>query len=349
MGKGSSKILEKHSEIFMLIATAVFLAISIEILSDMITGQIPLIFAPIPIAVILLSLLWVCNFYLGELTIERIPVILLLDRETGTLLPSTYPPSFSATLALNKLKEKTKLSKIFTKKLPERNDPIIRDLIEWTILYWLSTLSQITMTSNGRVISSPLPCPERQVNNFEIHELLTGFGENVFSEVIKNMQPKLVLPHGVEIITRRYEPKGLEVGMKVGDKSIFRGILSGEPGGSETVIKGSFFSPLNIFVIRSVIERVSSGATMFLHLSGYTPLSISTREIICKERVIKGDELQALERWIEIDCSLLVGYKMRGYLFWHPKFTKWCDWAEGMRLRAKHYFDSTLYLKPAWR
>ena len=88
-------------------------------------------------------------------------------------------------------------------------------------------------------------------------------------------------------------------------------------------MKSPFFSLLNIFVIRSVIERVSQGAMMFLHLSDYPPLSISTEEIICKEKVIKGEEVRDLERCIEIDCSLLVGYKMRGYLFWHPKFTKW--------------------------
>jgi len=113
--------------------------------------------------------------------------------------------------------------------------------------------------------------------------------------------------------------------------------MAGEPSGSELLLKGSRFTPLEFFKVRAFVERVSDGDVMVLRLLGYTPIIVNSEEIICKEK--------ELRKWIEVDCIFQVGFKMRKWLFWHPKFTKWYIWGEAMIARAKHYFDITIYLK----
>ncbi|WP_042680218.1 hypothetical protein [Thermococcus paralvinellae] len=63
--------------------------------------------------------------------------------------------------------------------------------------------------------------------------------------------------------------------------------------------------------------------------------------IICKEKTIEGKELEEYQKWIEIDCTIIIAYKMRGYLFWHPHFRRWYQWCEAMRAHARQYFDFT--------
>jgi len=350
-------LIERRLELLQVVVSAIIIAIAVNILSNVITGQVCVYSVSgfwlmiIAILAMFFSILWLSNIYLGKFILERIQVVLLLDRESGTVMPLDYSPASVASIILrHALKQEPQVLEKFAKELPKRSDPTIRDLVEVLIANWLSTTSMITMTPNGRVISQPIVSPTSKVKSLEVVEVLKKFGDNIFLKIISsdesfNFPAKVRIPHSVTIIARRYEPKGLELGVRVGKRAIFTRIMGGEPGGSELILRGSLLSPLKFFVIRAFTERISDGSPMFLWLSGYPPISKSPDRIICREKVIEGEELAKLRRWIEIDCVLLVGFKMRGYLFWHLNFGEWFRWGEAMIAHAKHYFNFSIYLK----
>ena len=304
----------------------------------------------------LFSILWLSNIYIGKFILERIPVVLLLNREIGKAIPLNYSPALATSLVLEHVfEQKSEISKKFAEELPKRSDPLIRDLIEILIVNWLSMTSVINMTPEGRVTLPPIASPTPKIRSLEIIEVLKKFGDNSLLKATDDParmfipHAKVIIPDDVTIIARRYEPKGLEISMGVKDRTgfnpIFTRIMGGKPSGSELVLKGSRFSPLEALVIRAFVERISDGATMFLWLSGYTPLSVGTNNIVCMEKVIEGKELEELRKWIEIDCVLLIGFKMRGWLFWHQRFAEWYRWGEAMLAHAKQYFNFSLYFK----
>jgi len=355
-------LIEKRSELLQIIIGAILIAMAINILSDAITGQIcvhstfELCLIILAIFAILFSVLWLSNTYLGKFIAEKILVVLLLNRETGEIIPLNYSPALTASLVLEHVfRQEPQIPKKLAEELPKRSDPLIRDLIEILIVGWLSMSSQVVMTPNGRIVSLPITPSVSKVKSLQIIDVLKKFGDNALLKAIDDPakvfipHAEVYIPYGTTIIASRYEPKGLEISIGIKDetgfKPIFTRIMRGEPGGSELMLRGSRFNPLKAFVIRTFVERISDGATMFLRLSGYTPLSISKDKIVCSEKIIENEELERLRKWIEIDCVFLIGFKMRGWLFWHPGFAEWYRWGKAMLIHAKRYFDFSQYLE----
>mgnify|MGYP000471630666 CR=1 FL=1 len=362
MREGRSDILEKRSELFQLVISAVIVAVAVNILSDILSGYIPLfVFIPIfgisiplltpllPITMILFSLLWICDLYLGKLIIERVRVILLINKDQGGAIPLNYPPAVYASLVFDDvLKRRPQVLKTFLdKEIPGRTDPVIRDLTEWLIVSWLSIVSGELMTPNGRILLPPVSPPTSKVKSLAIHDLpqKLRLTDNIFLEVAKAFPFKIKIPYGLDIIARRYKPQSLDISVRIDDRVLFRRATSGERGRSEITLRGSRLTPLRFLTVRAVVERVAPGAPLALRFLGYTPVLVNKDEIVCLEKVVKGEELEELQKWIEIDCSFFICYRMRGYLFWHPSFTRWCRWAEGMLSHAKVFFDFMPYLK----
>ena len=337
-------LLERRSEIFQLIISVILLGIAVGILSNVIftriSGWVPILIA---LAIIASSILWLCNVFLGKPVVESISMTLLLNRESGMCIPLSYYPAQHASIMLS---ENSQILKPFSKNLPNIDNQLIRDLVESIMVNWLSTILMIGMSPSGQVILPPVIPPTSNTISLETTKVLSKFGENVFADIAKDkLTSNIVVPNNITVLAKRYESKTVNIEMAIGDRPIFREPIGGTLGRSELVLKGSRRIPLDYFVIRGVVTRVSSGEPLYLWLSGYTPVSISPDKIICKEDIFEGEALKEVQKWIEIDCSIIIGYKMRGYLFWHPSFAKWYRWAEDMISHAKLYFDFTPYLK----
>jgi len=347
-GKESTDLLEKRLEILIIVINAVIIGVSVNMISNSLSGQVPLYYLPISLSVILFSILWISNHFLGKLVIDSISMILLLNKDSGEVLPLTYRPASVASFALSSLQKiKPEIWNMLSKGLLGRDNPLIRDLIEYIVINWLSITSSIEMDPQGRVLLPPILPPGSSVKSLDVLSILHKFGDNVFTQTFKEREssPIVKIPQSIDVVAKRYKSKDITIGMSVGDMPIFTRIISGEPGGSETILKGSCNTPLDFLSIRFWVNRVSLGHYMYLVLSGYTPLSLFEDKIICKEKIIEGKELEYCRKWIEIECTIVVAYKLRGWLFWHPQFEKWYNWCEAMQNHAKQYFDISPILR----
>jgi len=97
--------------------------------------------------------------------------------------------------------------------------------------------------------------------------------------------------------------------------------------------------PLNFFVVRTFIDRTSYGDMLFLKLSGYTSAVWSKNRIECREKIFEGEELEKVRKWVEVDCVVRIAYRLRGWLFFHPRFLEDARWAVMMANYADYYFN----------
>lgn len=236
------------------------------------------------------------------------------------------------------------------KGMPDGNEPVLRDLIEYIVVSWLQSTGQFEMTPDGRVILPPVPLPESG-KGIKRYDILGNFGENVFAGVFRDVHDEVVVPKSTAVIARRYDGKEVKISMAVGDEPVFERVIGGQVGGSELVLRGSLLSPLDFFLVRTFVERVSPGVTLYLFLQGLAPVMSSPEKVVCKEkatggvRTVGGGDLEECRKWIEVNCKVIVGYRMKGVLFWHPSFSRWYSWCESMKRHAKHWFDFTQCLQ----
>jgi len=242
------------------VTSAVVMGISANIIASCLTGQAPIRYLPIPMITVILSTLWLARYFIGELVLESIPMVLLINSESGVVLPLGYLSAMCSSSALTRLKEiRPEALQVLSGRMPERNEPVLRDLIEYIVTSWLQLTSQSYMTPDGRVVFSPIPSPEPELKRFEKCEILEKFGENVFAEIPEDVFSEIVVPRSVTVIAKRHEAKGVEISVMVGERPLFRKVMGGEPGGSELILKGFRLSPLDFFAIRTFVERVSRG------------------------------------------------------------------------------------------
>jgi len=62
----------------------------------------------------------------------------------------------------------------------------------------------------------------------------------------------------------RYKERGLLVGLGVGNRTISKRPVDGIPGASKLIIRGSKLNPLDYFVVRTFIDRISYGDILLL-------------------------------------------------------------------------------------
>jgi len=322
-------LIERRHIVLQIMISAVFMAIGVNILSSVIIEGVA---RPISLRIILSMLLilvpalYLTKYYLGEVIIESFPMRLLVNMDSGRFGPPGYHPALSATM-VGKIFRQEIQSK--NKLIPKLDDPILRDLIEWILINYLPKISSTEISpGDGCILSYPIPSPE-PCSFFNLYET---FKDNIFVKAAKSAWDSdvffdVVLPYNVRIVRKRQKES--------------------HTAESEIMIKGKWFTPLDFLSITSMVVRIGSGATLLLQLEGYTPQAVILGEdkIICAEKIVEGDEFKELEKWIEIECIVTVKYKMRGWLFFHPKFRKWCNWAENVCLHVKNYFDFNLYFE----
>ena len=78
---------------------------------------------------------------------------------------------------------------------------------------------------------------------------------------------------------------------------------------------------------------------------GYTPIIVSGDRIECREKVFEGKELEKLREWVEVDCTVTIAYRLRGWLFFHRRFLEVARWAEVMARYADYYFNFSKVLE----
>jgi len=344
-------LLKRRSELIIVVTSAVVMGVSANVIAACLTRQIPIKYLPIPIVAIIVPLFWLAQYFLGELVLESIPMVLLINKENGMMLPPNYPPAESGSSALERLKETMpEVLQALNKELLEGDEPVLRGLIEYIVVDWLRSTEESGMTPDGRVVFPPvsLPEPDKIVRR---RDVLGKFGKNVFAEVFTDILDNVAVPRSVTLTAKRYEGKELKISVAVGDEPVFMRVIGGQVGGSELVLKGSFLSPLGFFSVRTFVERVSPGVSLCLFLQGLVPVMSSPEKVVCKEkatgkvRIIEGDELKEFKKWVEVDCRVIVAYRMKGLLFLHPSFKRWCYWCESMKHHAKRWFDFTQRLQ----
>ncbi|ASJ09208.1 hypothetical protein A3L11_08180 [Thermococcus siculi] len=271
------------------------------------------------------SMLWLTNYYLGEVITETFAVPLLVNKDSGEFYPLDYFPANSA----------SEVSKIFKQKVINTTDNIklndsnIRDLIEWILIRYLQKMhsTKIMDLVIGRKFPILFPTSMSFMNVYR------PFEDNIFvKEAKKSWTDSLfqaLLPKGVfvERKTSMENSTHTEVGV---------------------VLRGKLLTPLKFLSITATVIGIQYGTPMsLLYLRGCTPkiFVIGEDKIICQEREISEKEAEELRNWIEIEYAVTVKYKMRGWMFFHPKFRNWYQWAQDVISHAKSYFDFDTYLK----
>jgi len=352
-----TEISEKRSQLLQIVIGAVVIAVAIGLLINMIYDKFlqPLVLqlnlhAALFIALVLMLLVFTvialfADMHLGRTVTISVPMILLINRTSGDALPITYQPATIAGLILTNYVKKVGKA-LFNEEVPGLTNSLLRDLIEVILADWLTKVSMSNLTPDGRVIKPPISFPQTSKKYITIKplDILKIFGENSFLKLLSQSTSALSaasarIPKNFDIIGYRHEERGLLVDFKVDDKVLFKGRVGGTPGGSELIIKGSRFNPLKYFVVRTFIDRTSYGDALFLELSGYTPVVRGKDRIECREKIFEGEELEEIRKWVEIDYNVIIAYKLRGWLFFHPRFLEVARWAEAMANYADYYFN----------
>jgi len=341
-------ILRRRSELVTVVVSAVVMGVSANVIAACLIGQAPLKYLPIPVVAIVVSLSLLARHFLKRPVSENVQMVLLIDREGEGVVSSNYQLAVLASSALGRLKEmRPEVFQAFDKELLEGGGPVLRDLIEYIVVCWLQSTRESAMTPDGRVVFPyvPLPEPGKVVQG---RDVLGKFGKNVFADVLSDMPNDVIVPRSVTLTAKRYESKEVKISMAVGDEPLFMRVIGGQVGGSELILKGSFWSPLDFFSVRTFVERVSPGVNMCLFLQGLVPVMNSPEKVVCKEkatgevRIIEGEKLKELKKWVEVDCRVIVTYRMKGVLsFFHRGLGEWSYWCESMKRHASHWFGFT--------
>lgn len=324
-------MIERRHVILQIIASAIFIAIAVGIISSSLVEIMNIVNISLGLRIILSiliivgSTLWLTNYYLGETITTNFSMPLLVNKDSGEFYPLDYFPAFKA----------FEVSKIFKQKaLVQANDiklddPNIQDLIEWILIRYLPEIHSIKIVSSVFGRTSPVLSP----SPMSFVDISKAFENNIFVKEAKiywqDNEFHTSMPKG--IVIKRGTPE---------DNTI-----SAE---GEVVLQGKLLTPLNFLSITATVVKIQVGApTSLLYLIGCTPkaLVIGENKIICKEREISGKEAEELMKWVEIRCIVTVRYKMRGWLFFHPKFRDWYHWAQDLVSHAKTYFDFDTYLE----
>ncbi|AMM53495.1 hypothetical protein [Pyrococcus kukulkanii] len=323
-------IIERRHMILQIIISAIFMAIAAGIISTSLVELMNTINlsvgvkVAISILIITLSMLWLATYYLGETVTIDFPMTLLVNKESGEFYPHDYFPCYTAHMVGYSFKQEA-----FNTKF-DLNSPILQDLIEWILIKYLQRIhvTQIISPTVGRKSPVMFPGPMSYV------DLSTVFRDNTFIKEFKK-QVK-----GNEAFFHTPMPK--EVTIEQGKNS--RDPITAR---AEVVFKGRFSTPLAFLSITITVEGTWFGAPLLLWLNGYTPKSIDIGgdRIICKEKIISGKEAKELMKWLEIRCIVTIKYKMRGWMFFHPKFKNWYLWAQDLVSHAKSHLDFNEYLK----
>ncbi len=351
------EVSEKRSQLLQIVVGAIIIAIAIGLLINIIYDKLLRLliirlglYETFLVILILITLLFIvialfANIYLGRAFIVSIPMTLLINRVSGESLPITYEPANTANFILTSYVKEKEVS-LFKEEVPDLRDNLLRDLIEVIIVDWFVKASSTYLTPDGRLVKPPISFPQTSKKYVTIKplDILKTFGENSLSKLllppIKALpEASISIPKNFKVMGYRYEERGLVVELKVDDKVLFKRRISGAPGGSELIIKGTIFNPLKYFVVRTFINRTSHGDILFLELSGYTPISKSKNCIECKEKIFEGEELEKIRKWIEVNCTVVIAYKMKGWLFFHPRFLEVAGWVEAMANYADQYFN----------
>ncbi|NPA47141.1 MAG: hypothetical protein GXO14_00680, partial [Thermococci archaeon] len=97
--------------------------------------------------------------------------------------------------------------------------------------------------------------------------------------------------------------------------------------GIEISLRGGLLTPLKFLSITATVVRIQFGVPK--SLSHLVECPLNTDKLI---------------DWMEINCVGAIRYKMRGWLFFHPKFHDWYQWARDLVLHARTYLDFDMYV-----
>ncbi|NJE31168.1 hypothetical protein E3E38_08945 [Thermococcus sp. 18S1] len=324
-------MIERRHVVLQIIASAIFMAIAVSIISSSLVEIMNIVNISLglrialSILIIVGSTLWLTNYYLGETITIDFSMPLLVNKDTGEFYPLDYFPAFKA----------FEVSKIFKQKALALtnniniNDPNIRDLIEWILLRYILEIHSTKIVSPIVGRASPVLSP----SPMSFVDISRAFEDNIFVKEAKNYwqdnEFHALIPTGVVI--KRGTPEN--------------NTISAE---SAVILRGKLLTPLDFLSITATVVGIQFEAPMsLLYLIGCTPRAfvIGETKIICKEREISGKEAEELMKWAEIRCIVTVRYKMRGWLFFHPKFRDWYHWAQDLVSHAKTHFDFETYLE----
>jgi len=232
--------------------------------------------------------------------------------------------------------------------LPNIDEPLLQELAEILVIDWFTKTQRILMTPMGVIMRYPIYFPRigRRHVTVKPCDILKMFGVNRFTEIVCSSTNSLFgnsvlyVPSSFRIYTKRYKYKTVNIGMGVDGATLYETTLIGTPGGIELGFKGSLLNPLKFFALRIYVNRVAYGDLLMLHLIGFNPTLVGKDEIVLDNgSIIRGEELNELRKWIEIDYNIIVTYKIRGWLFFHKEFLEIVAWGQHINESIKQYFD----------
>jgi len=351
-------ITKRRSELVQIIIAAVLLAFIMNLLGNIIYDYLRYnvrvygiagyaLIIVLFIVVLFIGIMVLANMYLGLTVVRRMIMTLLINRVTGEVIPSIgYEPAGIAGAVLLEY-VKNRGSPVFKEDLPNVDDEILRDLSEVIVVDWFIKSQTTHMTPKGVTIRYAIPFPRisKKHVNVSPSDLIKMFGENMFSDIVSMPQGPILhtsvsVPGGFSLHAVRHEWKGTIFMMGTDKIKFYKKLVSGAPGGSEFGIRGRRLNPLKFFAIRVFVDRVSYGEEVLLYLLGLKPVAVSERYIqLDNGSVIEGEDLKRLREWIEVDYQVVVAYRIRGWLFFHPRFLEVARWAQAMLMYAEEYFD----------
>jgi len=333
----NTDIIERRHLIIQILITAIVVAMGVNLLSNLISGaslyQMLSIKAKIGLSVLLIGtpVIYLARYYLGKVIQENFPIVLLINKESGSVRPHGYYPAFVTTM----------IGSLFVEKLKTENlkltltQPLLGDLAEWILINYLKEISAIKINPGDfRVISYPIPAPNRL--HF-IDNVCGIFGDNVFVNALRKHHSDCNTFFGI------FLPRCLKIERKLQkNKSTIQRAIK---------LKGTTAIPLEFLSFQATIVEIGPGALLLLQLEGYTPLEVTLGDkewygkIICKERIIEGKEVKELNNWIRIEIELTISYKLKWWMFWRRNFVDWYIWAKNTASRTKAYLDFNGYLE----
>ncbi|GEM_PF-3023482 len=337
----------KRSELIQIIVAAVLLAFIVSLLGNAVydfLGTIvdvhyvsSYVLAVVPFVMVLfVGIAVLANMYLGTVVAREVPMVLLINRVTGEVMPSiAYGPGSVANMIVSQI-AKNKKASIFEEELPGIDNKILHDLSEVIVVDWFAKFQSYAI---------PIPGIGRKYIVLKPSDLIKMFGENMFLGIVSSPQgptPDITIsiPNGFDIYAKRRRPKAVVIAGGPAKAMFFRKAIGGELGGCELGVIGKFFNPLKYFIIKVFVESVSCGDVMVLEMLGRKPI-VATNELILLDdgSIIDGEDLEKLRNWIKVNYQVIIMYKFRGWLFFHPRFIEVVRWAQTMSKYAEEYFD----------
>lgn len=354
--------LERREQIVEIILVAISIGFLISLLSELISHYFIAGYLPVlPVVLGILSIAGLVLLFIfrsiPQQLVQRFSARIFYNAETGEvkfpfiplIIAYPYQPAVVAEIAHRELLEISPEEKE-TIKDEKIDSQVFDDLAELLAVSWLSQTTKLHTTPLGETIREPIILLGKPMKRIEGNELRRKFAGNKF---FKSKCPS-VIPFGVEIprnfeivVERKESVKGLVISIAVDKVPLYTRHLGGIGQlRALKLVSRSPLVPVTNITISFCVESIANAAVTMLRIFGYTPRIVGSEEIICDEKVVKGDELKELQKWREVHYNVFIGAEFRRLVsMFHPRFSNYYRWVKGLFEDAKRYFDFATYME----